>query len=275
MGKLRSGMYVLAMSTAITVSDAPATALGRIVLAGAVDDDVPVMPDSLRVMPYTVLSVVVAGEGYFRTDGDQLPIVGPASTLIPPRLAHSYGTRSGERWTEVFGVFDGAVPAALAEAPGNLPVGPRGLPPDLGTTRLRAALALRPIAGDDARRQLLAVLDWVAESQESLQAPYSQLVSRAVAIMDSRAGSALDVREVATELGLGYDQFRRQFRRHSGEAPLAFYNRRRLEAAATLLRLTTLTLREIADELSYVDEFHLSRRFRAHFGVSPGRFRDR
>jgi AraC-like DNA-binding protein len=44
---------------------------------------------------------------------------------------------------------------------------------------------------------------------------------------------------------------------------------RRLQAAAPLLRLTDLTHREIAGTLGFADEFHLLRRFRSHFGVSP------
>jgi transcriptional regulator GlxA family with amidase domain len=44
-------------------------------------------------------------------------------------------------------------------------------------------------------------------------------------------------------------------------------------AAATLLRLTDLTHREIARTHGFADEFHLSRRFRAQYGVPPREYR--
>jgi AraC-like DNA-binding protein len=37
--------------------------------------------------------------------------------------------------------------------------------------------------------------------------------------------------------------------------------------------VTDMTVREIARTLGYADEFHLSRRFSAHFGVPPRDYR--
>jgi len=78
---------------------------------------------------------------------------------------------------------------------------------------------------------------------------------------------------VAAEVGLSYDAFRRRFTAQVGQSPSAFRTSRRLQTAATLLRVTDLTHREIARALGFADEFHLSRRFRAQFGVSPRDYR--
>lgn len=88
---------------------------------------------------------------------------------------------------------------------------------------------------------------------------------------DLTASTALTT--IAAESGLSYDTFRRRFTAQVGQTPAAFRNVRRLEAAATLLRLTDLTHREIAHTLGFADEFHLSRRFRSHFGVAPRDYR--
>lgn len=83
----------------------------------------------------------------------------------------------------------------------------------------------------------------------------------------------LEMRDVAAHLDLEYDRFRRVFRDRFGRSPLAFRNDRRLEVAATLLRATNLTCREIARRIGFSDEFHLSRRFRSRYGVSPTGYR--
>ena len=78
---------------------------------------------------------------------------------------------------------------------------------------------------------------------------------------------------VAAESGLSYDTFRRHFTAQVGQSPSAFRTARRLQTAATLLRLTDMTHREIARTLGFADEFHFSRRFRAQFAVSPRDYR--
>lgn len=85
--------------------------------------------------------------------------------------------------------------------------------------------------------------------------------------------AALDMRRVAADVGLPYDTFRHRFAAEVGQPPLMYRNTRRLQAAAILLRMTDLTLRTIAHTLGYTDEFHLSRRFRAHFGMPPRDYR--
>ncbi|QGN33105.1 AraC family transcriptional regulator [Microlunatus sp. Gsoil 973] len=83
----------------------------------------------------------------------------------------------------------------------------------------------------------------------------------------------LTMREVAARLDLDYDRFRRVFRDRFGRSPLAFRNDRRLDVAATLLRATNLTCREIARRIGFSDEFHLSRRFRTRYQMSPTAYR--
>ncbi|WP_427884777.1 helix-turn-helix domain-containing protein [Kribbella sp. GL6] len=96
---------------------------------------------------------------------------------------------------------------------------------------------------------------------------------RAARLLGDDLARRLEMRAVAAELELDYDRFRRVFRERFGRSPLAYRNDRRLEVAATLLRATNLTCREIARRIGFADEFHLSRRFRGRYGVSPTGYR--
>ena len=78
--------------------------------------------------------------------------------------------------------------------------------------------------------------------------------------------------EVARRLGVAYPTFRRRFREAMGVSPgrtesVAAWNRRVTAAGKSV--------KQVADELGYSDPFTFSAQFKAHFGLSPQRFRAR
>lgn len=248
------------------------TRFGQLLLAGEVVDHEPVVPAPFRVMDAYVLSAVTAGHGSYRHEDGRMQPIGPGTfTVVPPGVPHWYGTPPGERWTETFVVFTGPLFGLLAAGAG--PRTPRPAPPVAG---LRTVLRARPRTERAAERQLLALADWLLDAEEQAGDPTpSEAVAAAAELLADDLGARLDMRTVAARVGLSYDVFRHRFARELGESPLAYRSIRRLQAAANLLRMTDLTLRQIAAALGYADEFHLSRRFSAHFGLPPRDHRGR
>ncbi|MGZ4470041.1 MAG: AraC family transcriptional regulator [Nocardioidaceae bacterium] len=262
----------------IAVADGPVTRLGRLVLAGEVVDDEPIMPSQLRVMDAWVLSVLLAGEGRYRdADGREERIVAGAHTVVPPGFAHHYGTDPGCRWTELFVVFAGPLFDSLGELGVLAGTGPRYPRPAPSIQALRSVLASPPPSGRAAEHQLLALADWLVDAQDADAGPPGLDVGPEIAAAAGRLAddltAAVDLHALAAEAGLTYDTFRRRFTAQVGQAPAAYRTTRRLQTAATLLRLTDMTHREIARTLGFADEFHLSRRFRAQYGVAPRDYR--
>lgn len=262
----------------VAVSDGPVTRLGQLLLAGEVVDDEPIMPASLRVMDAYVLTVLLDGEGRYRdAEGRDERLVAGAHTLVPPRFPHWYGTEPGQRWTELFAVFTGPLFDAMSGMGTLGGPGPRYPAPAPPVEALRTVLRTPLTSRRSAEHQLLAVGDWLLDATGGDDEPTDTTVSRPVAhaverLSDDLTGSVA-LADVARELGLTYDTFRRRFTREVGQSPAAFRTSRRLQTAATLLRLTDMTHREIARTLGFADEFHLSRRFRAQFGVPPREYR--
>ncbi len=121
---------------------------------------------------------------------------------------------------------------------------------------------------------MLALADWLIDTDDTAESPdLSREIVDAMGRLADDLTASTDLAAVAAESGLSYDTFRRRFAAQVGQTPAAFRSVHRLQTAATLLRLTDLTHREIARTLGFADEFHLSRRFRAHFGVSPRDYR--
>lgn len=98
-------------------------------------------------------------------------------------------------------------------------------------------------------------------------------LTRARSLIDNTAAGPADFDEIAAELGTSRETFRKRFRKESGEPPVRYRNRRRIEIAQDLLASTGLSLRQIAATLGFTDEFHLSKRFKAVTGLSPREFR--
>jgi AraC-like DNA-binding protein/quercetin dioxygenase-like cupin family protein len=259
----------------ITLAQGTATRLGQLLLVGEVVDVEPVVSAPYRIMDAYVLSAVTGGRGSYRHHDGRVQPIGPGTfTVVPPGVPHWYGTAPGGRWTETFVVFTGPLFDTLAAGGVLAPDGPRRPRPAPSIAALRTLLRARPRSARAAERQLLALADWLLDTEEPGGGPVlSDPIAAAAALLAGDLGARVDLPAVAGRAGLPYDVFRRRFAREVGESPLAFRNARRLRAAAQLLRMTDMTIRQVARTLGYTDEFHLSRRFRAHFGVPPRDYR--
>ena len=268
-------LLVVGSRLTLAVSEGPSTRLGRLLLAGEIVDAEPIMPPHFRVMDAYVLSVVLDGEGTYRdADGREEPLVPGAHTIVLPDFPHWYGTRPGYGWTELFAVFTGPLFDSLADL-GLLAAGPRYPQPIPSTDVLRAVLRTRPRSQRAAEHQLLALADWLLDTEDGTESgpALSAEVAHALGRLENDQTGSIPLRTLAAESGLSYDALRRRFVTELGQTPAAFRTARRLQAAATLLRLTDMTHREIARTLGYADEFHFSRRFRAQYGVPPRDYR--
>ncbi|MGC4000852.1 MAG: AraC family transcriptional regulator [Anaeromyxobacter sp.] len=79
--------------------------------------------------------------------------------------------------------------------------------------------------------------------------------------------------DMARRVGVSESQLLRAFRRTTGETPHAYLMRLRLEAVRDRLQRGRGTLAEIAAELGFADQSHMTRLFRRRFGLTPGAFR--
>ena len=65
----------------------------------------------------------------------------------------------------------------------------------------------------------------------------------------------------------------RIFKRAYGVTPYAYLLEKKLDLAGQLLRDTNLSVREIAEKLSFADEYYFSNVFKKKTGVSPSVYR--
>lgn len=64
------------------------------------------------------------------------------------------------------------------------------------------------------------------------------------------------------------------FREYTGISPIKYMHKIRIEKAQSLLLTTNMPVKAIAYEMGYNDEYHFSRLFKKHTGLSPKNFRN-
>jgi len=79
--------------------------------------------------------------------------------------------------------------------------------------------------------------------------------------------------DVARAAGLSEDHFGREFSAATGETPMRYLRRIRIEQSRYLLEHTAMLVEEIAWEVGFTDQFHFSRVFKRETGVSPTAWR--
>ncbi len=79
--------------------------------------------------------------------------------------------------------------------------------------------------------------------------------------------------DLAARAGVGVVELVREFRRHLGCTPGAYFRRRRLESVRLGLETTQRPIVELALEAGYSDQAHLTRAFRAAFSQTPAAYR--
>jgi AraC-like DNA-binding protein len=103
--------------------------------------------------------------------------------------------------------------------------------------------------------------------------PPARHLLRAKDLADARYSERLDVDDMAGAAGLSRAHFSREFRRTFGESPHAYLLTRRLERAATLLRMTDWTVAQVCLEVGLQSIGSFTTSFKRAYGQTPTEYR--
>jgi AraC-like DNA-binding protein len=201
---------------------------------------------------------------------------GPESlTVLPPQVPHDgkAASRNGFRKRVVY-LDERWLPHEL--------VGPAARRPTLRDTELRAAVAALngslASPGDEleSESRLALVcerirhhLDRGSEAVVGRRDPGT--AGRLRDVLDGDLASTPSLRSVAADLDASPTHLIRAFSREFGLPPHRYVTGRRVDRARTLL-LDGVPAAEVATEVGFYDQAHLTRHFRRMLGVAPGAF---
>jgi len=104
-------------------------------------------------------------------------------------------------------------------------------------------------------------------------APPARHLLRARDLADARFFEPLDVDDMARAAGLSRAHFSREFRRAFGESPHAYLLTRRLERAASLLRMTDRSVADVCFSVGLQSVGSFTSSFTRTYGMSPTAYR--
>ena len=98
-------------------------------------------------------------------------------------------------------------------------------------------------------------------------------VERTLRYLDENYAEPVTLHLLARHCGCSIPTLTRQFRLQTGESPISYLNRLRLDKAARLLSGTCLPVGEIAEKTGFGSSSYLARCFQARYQLSPHTYR--
>ncbi|GCE15520.1 AraC family transcriptional regulator [Tengunoibacter tsumagoiensis] len=135
--------------------------------------------------------------------------------------------------------------------------------------KLYAQTAAQMLAVHLLRRYAAVGKGW-EESGRGLTRPQMQRVADFV---QAHLEQEISLEELAGQAGFSIYHFARLFRETTGESPHQFVVRQRIERAQTLLKKGEMALAQVALEVGFANQSHLTRVFKRQVGVTPRAYR--
>lgn len=221
-----------------------------------------------------VIGVITRGIEQLSIRGEQLTVRAGDFILIEPGEAHANQTVDNEG--VAYRVF--YIPAIILEKSYGHHRFPRNVVPGTGLAREWANLHRRWMDHDavgDLERSFMEILGAILRAKGTLDEPFFTVahhgITRARAYLDEHFAEPVSLEDLAKDSGLSRYHLLRSFREQVGITPGAYQIQLRVLEARRRLR-TGANIADVAFELGFADQSHLSRHFQRVIGTSPGRY---
>lgn len=112
----------------------------------------------------------------------------------------------------------------------------------------------------------------IPDKELSLSGELKKL-SPSIKLMNDEFRNNPSLEEIALKSHLAPNYFHRIFRKNFGTTPYQYMLKLRMEHAVKLLSTTNKSVKEIAHECGYENEFYFHRQFKQHYNYSPGQLK--
>jgi len=252
-------------------------------LAGALHDTPGIDTKTMRVLGSYSFIYMINIRGYYTdANGRQLDLKSGDLVVIFPELAHAYGPKSGTSWDQLYCVFNGPQFDFLRDSGLLSPVHPvwhvepvdywhRRFQELVGSENWHTEVGAQRVMG----RFLHLIYDLAAADAEgSARFARERWLEEGQRLLANRGEAGwLAPEQVARQVGLNYDNFRKQFALKLRVSPGQFQKRKKIDRACAAIYQGSHGFKELVEELEFCDVFHFSKTFKQVMGMTPSEFR--
>lgn len=243
-------------------------------------------PMQMRTLKNFCMTLTLDGMAFYESPVGGTHTLNPGDLVIVfPNVPHNYGPAKDHHWTEIFVDFDGPVFSLLLETGMIDPAHPiyHVEPVEYWHHRLREIVE-SPLRGGP---ELVTVrvcqlqqflVDAIAHHKGYLAgAENLAWLDNAKALLeDFSDAEAADLHEIAEQISMSYETFRKRFGRLTGLSPGAYRIHRAIEKSAQIIvEQREMPLKQVSMMFGFCNEFYFSKQFKKIVGVSPSEFRRR
>ncbi|MDO4514564.1 MAG: helix-turn-helix domain-containing protein [Lachnospiraceae bacterium] len=224
--------------------------------------------------------LLLRGSGeYITEDGERLPLEAGDLVQRVPGIVHSTRVDPDGQWLEFFI----SVSADFYEAQKKLgilsstPVKKKAFNTvDLEQyksliRKLKAATQNElPTISLELERELLYMFGYGKARRDN--ANKDDLLQSAHDVLEQNLDREISVEKLAGDMQMGYESFRKDFRKKYGISPGKYRIEKKMEQACMLLE-SGIPIKEIAQMVGYEDVYSFSKQFTKTYHIAPGRFR--
>lgn len=206
--------------------------------------------------------------------------------ILPPGVPHAYGADSQQPWTIYWLHFTGQHAAIYSEGQQQ----PQDIRPALNSRISERQHVFEEIFATlqrstdrESLRYASSLLHYYLASMRYLRhyrqqdedtPPMDDIMGAACHYMKENLERRLTLEQMARYTGYSPSHFSMLFRQHTGQSPLAYLNRLKIERACLLLQTTGMRVNQICHKVGFDDSYYFSRLFKQQTGLSPKQYRD-
>ncbi len=230
-----------------------------------------------------VLIYCVEGKGWYTVNNEQYEVSANQYFILPPHHPHAYGADKSHPWSIYWIHFTGKHAAVYSEGQER----PQSIQPSMNSRISERQHVFEEIfntlqlnTDEESLRYASSLLHYYLASMRYLR-HYRQskihddtdLIEAAKHYMEENIERHVSLDQLAHYTGYSPSHFSMLFRQRTGEPPLAYMNRMKIEYACQLLQTTNMRINQVCHKIGIDDSYYFSRLFKRLKGVSPQHYR--
>ncbi|MBR1548028.1 MAG: AraC family transcriptional regulator [Prevotella sp.] len=236
-----------------------------------------------------VLLYCVRGKGFCEVGGKHYQLTANSYCILPAHKPHAYGTDNDEPWTIYWIHFKGEHADIYAKGAAE----PQQITPAINSrisdrNSIFEEIFATIADGQDSEHlryassllhYYLASMRYVklfrnADRHGSTTTDHN-IIEASIHYMHENIEKRITLKDLSAYTGYSASHFSMLFKETTGESPLAYLNRIRIETACQWLQQTDLKINQICPKVGFEDPYYFSRLFTKTMGMSPKQYKTR